>query len=167
MRLTLPALLLLAACGGSGPAQPVPLMGTAADLNALAGHWNGTYQADGGGRSGTIAFNLQAGRDTAFGDVIMVPVAWTAGGERGERAAGRVTEVTPPRALSIKFVRVAGDRVSGQLDPYHDPECGCHLLTVFEGRLEGKEFRGTYITYHEESGHKVTGTWQAKREKAP
>jgi len=166
MRPALTTLLLLAACG-SGPSQPVPLVGTAADLRALAGQWTGSYQADNGGRNGSIVFHLQAGSDTAFGDVIMVPIAWAGGGQNDGRATGRVPEVAPPRALTIRFVRVTGDRIAGQLDPYRDPECGCHLRTVFEGELKGNVLRGTYTSYHEEGGHKVTGRWRVEREKAP
>jgi hypothetical protein len=139
------------------------MVGAPEDVAALAGEWDGSYEADDGSRSGSIDFHLRAGRDTAMGDVLMVPTDWGKPLEAYERPAGAVADGTPPRSLTIRFVRVQGDEVSGRLDPYRDPVCGCRLLTTFRGRLTGNTLRGRYETYHQESGRTVTGRWQAER----
>src|SRR6266496_4333197 len=69
-----PSLLLLAACAASQ--LPVPVIGPAGDVAALAGEWAGDYSSAESGRSGSISFTLRAAGDSAFGDVVMVPAAW-------------------------------------------------------------------------------------------
>src|SRR5437660_3157130 len=63
----------LAAACAAAPQTPVPLAGTVSDLAALTGHWEGAYSSVETGRSGTISFTLTASRDSAFGDVVMIP----------------------------------------------------------------------------------------------
>ena len=134
---------------------------------ALAGEWDGTYEADDGSRGGSIDFHLKAGQDTATGDVLMVPTDWGRPVEAYDRPAGAVADGTPPRTLTIRFVRVQGGQVSGRLDPYRDPSCGCRLLTTFRGQLKDDKLAGTYETYHEEAGRTVTGKWRAERKASP
>lgn len=67
------AAVLLAGCA-SRPA-PVPVIGPRSDLSALVGDWSGEYNSPETGRSGSIAFTLKSGKDTAFGRVVMVPKA--------------------------------------------------------------------------------------------
>jgi hypothetical protein len=154
--------ILLAACH-SAPSSPVPLVGAPDDLARLAGEWDGTYEADDGSRGGSIDFHLKAGRDTALGDVLMVPTDWGRPLEAWERPAAAVADGTAPRTLMIRFVRVVGGEVSGQLEPYRDPTCGCRLLTTFRGRLVGDRIEGQYQTYHQEAARTVTGRWRVHR----
>ena len=51
---------------------PVRLEGRSSDLANLAGEWVGEYSGSQSGRSGSIIFRLAAGRDTAYGDVLMI-----------------------------------------------------------------------------------------------
>jgi hypothetical protein len=164
MRAVLPLAVcsFLLACHSS-PSQPVPILGRPGDVAAMAGEWDGTYQADDGSRGGSIDFHLRAGSDTALGDVLMIPSDWGRPVEAYDHPIGAVAEGTPPRTLTIRFVRVEGDEVSGRLDPYRDPACGCRLVTTFRGRLQGNHLRGRYESYHQESGRTVTGKWQAER----
>ncbi|HEX9610830.1 MAG TPA: hypothetical protein VF978_03000, partial [Gemmatimonadales bacterium] len=67
-------LLFLAACAASQ--TPVPVIGAATDVEALAGAWVGEYSSAASGRSGSISFTLRAHGDSAFGDVVMIPAAW-------------------------------------------------------------------------------------------
>ena len=67
-------LLLLAACATSQSA--VPVIGPAGDVSALTGEWAGDYSSNASGRSGSITFTLRAAADSAFGDVVMIPVGW-------------------------------------------------------------------------------------------
>ena len=151
----------LAACGASR--SPVPVVGAATDVSALAGEWVGDYSSMESGRSGSITFTLRAATDSAFGDVIMVPaglgrplVPW-----RGENVTGR-GQMSPSTVLTIRFVRVEQGHVSGTLDPYGDPQTGERLLTTFRGELKGNTIAGTYIT-RLPSGETQTGRWSVQR----
>jgi hypothetical protein len=160
----LSALLVVAGCAYNPPPIPVIAAAPAAAV-WLEGQWLGEYEAVPGERSGTIAFTLRAGRDTAFGDVLMVPRT-----NPGRSVAGPPgdTRATPPvraaQALSVSFVRVKDGSVSGELDPYIDPDIGCLVQTVFVGTLQpGNTLAGTFVT-RDESGYIVQrGTWRVSR----
>ena len=160
-RLTsLAAVAVLTACAGQ--ATPVPIAGTATDLRALAGEWSGEYWSAETGRSGSIVFRLNAGTDSASGDVIMSPT-------RAPRATPQepnatVTPPAAPQVLAISFVRVEGGRVSGRLGRYKDPVCGCELYTVFEGTLKGDTLEGTYSSRHSATGAVQSGQWLVRRQ---
>ena len=66
-------LLLSAAVACSANPSPVPMRGDAADVALLAGRWAGSYESAESGRHGSILFQLDAARDTAYGDVLMLP----------------------------------------------------------------------------------------------
>jgi hypothetical protein len=152
-----------AACTPARPAAvPVSAPGGSA---ALAGEWTGAYESRALGRSGSIVFRLAAGRDTAEGDVVMIP-------------RGRLTPLQPaqpgdagvlvraalvPQVLTIRLVRLEGDRVSGALDPYLDPEDGHTVFTQFEGTLRGDRLEGTFSSGVTASGGTATGTWSMRR----
>lgn len=152
----------LAACSGSQ--SPVPMVGRQADISQLAGEWLGEYSSVESGRSGTIVFTLTAGSDTASGDVVMTPQFVT----RGPAAQTGQPPTPPqtPRAITIKFVRVSGGQVSGALDPYPDPTCGCQLHTTFIGRLVGDTLSGTYRSRHIETQEIQQGRWRVVRKAA-
>lgn len=146
--------VLAAACG---PGAPVPVRG---DVAQLAGEWVGDYQSTESGRSGSITFTLEAGQDTARGDVLM-----TVAGAQNPMA-NRVDEVRdPPRTqpLRIEFVQVRRGVVSGRLEQYRDPACGCLVSTVFSGSLKGDTLSGSYRTYHQEGQRIVNGVWRVTR----
>ena len=155
-----PGLMMLAALAvGCQAAQPpVPVVG---DVAALAGEWRGEYWSTESGRRGTILFSLQAGQDTAHGEVVMYP-------SRVATPLPTPAEPEPvivhanPEPLAITFVRAGGGMVSGRLEPYRDPECGCRLTTTFTGRWETDTLAGTYVSVHE-SGRRVTGEWRVSR----
>jgi hypothetical protein len=152
----------LLACNGA-PSQPVPVVGSPTDVAAMAGEWAGFYQSDDGGRGGSIDFHLKAGSDTARGDILMVPREWGQPLEAYDRPATDPANAPSPRTLTIRFVGIRGDSVSGRLDPYRDPSCGCRVLSTFAGHLKGNSLKGRYESLHEESGRVITGKWEAKR----
>ena len=157
---------LLTAC--SAVHQPPVLMaGTARDMAALAGQWEGSYSSAATGRSGSISFTLSAGTDSAFGDVIMIPRGWGRPLQAWDRPGSAGAPGTQPRAavLTINFVRVAGGRVTGRLAPYADPESGAPLATTFEGQLADDTIEGTYTTRGAGSGIAQTGQWKVTRHK--
>lgn len=161
---TIPIVLLpltLGACAASR--SPVPLVGAATDVSALAGEWVGDYSSVESGRSGSISFTLKAATDSAFGDVVMIPAGlgrplqpW-----RGDNVTG-MGQVAPATVLTIRFVRVEAGHVSGTLDPYADPQNGQRLLTTFTGELKGNTITGSYTT-RLPSGDTQTGRWSVQR----
>jgi hypothetical protein len=150
--------LALSACTYQG--TPVPVAG---DTQLLAGDWEGTYESDQTGRSGTIAFSLKAGTDSAFGDVWMMPrrpdYPQYPSGEPGGPGGPRVL----PRPLRISFVQCSEGDVTGNLDPYEDPETQERVFTTFEGRLQGDRLKGRFYSLYQPSGVRATGTWTMTR----
>ena len=150
---------LLLACACSWRGTPVPVRG---DFSRYAGTWEGSYASVETGRSGSIVFQLVGGTDSAYGDVLMVPAHQVGNFPPGDPR--RTSAVGPaPHALRISFVRSEGDRVTGTLDVYQDPESGESLLTKFQGRLRGNEIKGTYSTLTSGTGRMVTGEWSVRR----
>lgn len=144
---------LVAACGGKSP--PVPVLGSGTDIPDLVGEWTGEYSSTESGRSGSIYFRLEAGADSAAGDILMIPE---------DRPHDHPGGVHPPSEyLSITFVGISNGRVRGMLEPYVDPGCGCRLDTRFEGRLRADTIRGTYTSRHIEGGLVQSGQWFAFR----
>jgi hypothetical protein len=142
---------------------PVPVSGDAASLRQLAGEWGGDYR--GQTRSGSIVFRLEAGADTAYGDVVMIP---------RQRRESRLPVQDPsiglptPRTvevLTIAFVRATDGGLNGRLTPYRDPECDCVLDTRFQGRIRGDVIEGTYTSTPAAGGTTQNGTWKVTRKK--
>ena len=153
---------LVVSCAVAPP--PVPLTADPGSATVLAGRWEGEYWSPGAERSGSILFELNAAGDSAVGEVLMVP----AGYDRplrpvhpGDPVTGRAPESV--RVLRIAFVRLVSDRVSGVLEPYRDPECGCVLRTTFSGGLNGDLITGAYESQHLDCGKVVTGEWRVER----
>lgn len=156
---------LVAGCGRP-PAQPIPIQGSPAEIVALAGEWDGTYESDDGARRGSIDFHLQAPKDTAFGELVMVPDGW---GRPLQSPAGRLDrrhDAGIPRSLEIRFVRVERGVVSGEVQKYYDPACDCAKITTFRGRLKGNTLRGSYRAYREQGGAPDTGDFRVDRKPA-
>jgi hypothetical protein len=162
------AALSLAGCAASNP-SPVPLVAPAADVAALAGEWTGEYSGT-SGRTGSIVLKLTAGRDTALGDIVMVPTAseqvrpqQPSGVNPGTGARDVVTRPAA-QPLTIRFVRIAGDSVSGLLDSYTAPECNCVLTTTFTGHVAGDRIDGTFRSAGDPGAAGAQeGRWTVKR----
>ena len=155
------SVLVFAGCAANQPS--VPLVGRSADIAALAGEWVGDYSSSESGRSGSITFTLRAAADSAFGDVVMIPVGW---GRPLTPWRGEMTPTATQRpqtaVLTINFVRVEQRRVSGTLAPYADPQTGERLVTTFSGELNGNTITGTYTT-RLSSGDTQAGRWTVQR----
>lgn len=153
---------LAAAC--AAPATPVPMIGPEQDIAELTGEWVGDYSSSESGRSGTIVFNLTAGSDTARGDVVMVPPGrWTWRRELNQPGTAMEHARQLSQVLAVTFVLVEGDEVSGVLDPYRDPTCGCVLRTTFIGRLRADTLDGRYTSLQRSTGEVQSGRWRAVR----
>ena len=129
----------VAACGG--PAQQVEMKGDNDDLVSLAGDWEGSYTVTESGRSGPISFDLELGRHTAQGTVLL---------------AGQ----TP---LRIEFVAVEGGTLSGKIDPYTDPSCNCQVQTEFVGTQTGDAITGSFTTTVLGQNVEQHGSWSVTR----
>jgi len=165
MRVALVGVLVLSAACALRPA-PVPVSGPVSDVQALVGQWTGEYRSLETGRSGSILFTLNAGTDTAHGDIVMV--AREPGMTYDDAVRVATVRKTANQVLTIRFVRVSGSMVTGTIDPYPDPDpnSACELLTVFRGTLSGGRISGTFRTNH--IGHDSPlqeGTWWVKRSK--
>lgn len=134
------ALLTTAACGGA--VQSIEMKGGDPDLASIAGNWQGKYEGLDTGRTGDIHFNLELGRHTADGQVFM-------GGSH-----------TP---LTIRFVAVQRDQISGEIEPYMEPSCACQVHTEFLGTVAGNEIDGTFTTKVVMTGGEMHGTWRVAR----
>lgn len=160
---TIAALALVGGCGYSPP--PVAVSGPVAELAGLNGEWWGEYRMQSpGSRTGSILFRLDAAADSATGDVMMTY-------DTEGRPAVIASDADPwrqpvPRSkqLRITFVRTSGGTVSGAIEPYADPQCGCLLNTTFIGRVEGDRVSGTWRSVAEgESAVHGHGVWSAER----
>ena len=154
------AALLVAACAANP--SPVHVVGAMSEMAVLTGQWTGEYSSFESGRSGSISFTLKAGTDTAFGDVVMVPRALAPATSEPRSAVGAIPST--PQLLSIAFVRVATNVVSGTLEPYKSPDCGCTLTTGFRGTINGNRIEGTFTTAHsDQMAPQQKGTWWVTR----
>jgi len=164
---TLAAATLLAGCA-SRP-TPVPVIGPSSDLTALVGEWSGEYTSPETGRSGSIVFNLRAGRDTAVGSVVMVPrvtnAQVTPSMEVNQPVVRTGRAQTSGELVTIRFVRVEGGHLVGTLDPDRDPDCGCQLTTTFHGAFtDAGTISGTFTSNGSSVGHVPSrGSWTVKR----
>lgn len=159
--------LTVAALGCSWRRTPVPVISDSGSITALVGEWNGDYNSSETGRSGSITFQLASEKDTAFGDVVMVPRVHAVQSAMQERSGVNPTTTrAAPEPLKIRFVRMEGGRVSGKLAPYDDPDCGCRVITTFEGTFtDSNTIAGTYETHGAGLLHQAaTGQWKVARQ---
>lgn len=159
--LRLPLLVCALAACASVPAK-TPVTGNAAAIDQLAGDWEGLYTSDETGRSGTIAFRLRAGSDTAEGDVVMTSpetMDVATSGAHQSRVSSTASEV-----LTIRFVFVSDGEVRGVLNPYRDPDCRCTLTTTFRGMVRGNVIEGSFISEGNGMHHlPARGRWRVVR----
>lgn len=147
--------LLISACVQA--ISTVPVRGSEPAVAQLAGKWEGEYSSEETGRGGSITFQLRAGADTAEGEVVMT-AAPSATARESLGHAGRSD------VLTIRFVVVHGDEVSGVLAPYPDPDCGCTLTTTFRGVILGDVIEGTFETTGAGLHHPTQrGRWRVVR----
>lgn len=157
------ALVALSACHYTP--TPVVLHASPGDVMSLAGTWEGTFLGKESARTGTITFTIEAGKDTAHGDVLLEASAQyqfvaadVASGEH--RLHSRAPEV-----LRITWVGLHSGYVEGALEPYIAPDCQCTVKTTFNGSADadGDLIKGEYVTVG--PSIRQTGTWTVRRKK--
>lgn len=162
--IALAALLLAGACASPSPQPAVPVHGQPVDLEVLAGDWWGEFTSAQTGRSGRIHFSVDPGSGLATGEVTMIPAGPDARPFRPANAADEATD-RAARPLTVRFVQIrSGDEtVTGVMEPYEDPDCGCIVSTTFVGRVGSDTIEGTFIS-HGGDGHPTTmGRWRVDR----
>ncbi|MBI4419893.1 MAG: hypothetical protein HY560_03640 [Gemmatimonadetes bacterium] len=148
---------------------PVTLVADPKGEQLLAGEWVGQYFSD-AGREGSIAFSLVPHDTTkcgghgehAHGDVLMIPRGTTQM-LRPAMNEDEGQEHPTPAVLTIELIRVTGDRVTGYLTPYRDPDTGVILSTTFEGQIVGDRITGTMTTINGKTGERLFGRWEVVR----
>jgi hypothetical protein len=92
-----------------------------------------------------------------YGQANVVPVL------RGENAIPSQKAIG--EALRIRFIRIGGNRISGTLEPYTDPDCGCTVTTTFIGSFaKTDKIEGTYTTVGNGLFHPAKGKWSVTRQ---
>jgi hypothetical protein len=165
------ALILVGACGLAPSPPPVPVQGQDEEISAFSGEWSGRYSSKATGRHGTIRFNLPENADTGYGEV---EITFSPSLEMTRQAAAADYPKAHPEELSqepctsigIRVVRIEDNLVRGTMAPYWDPDCECRANTVFEGKLEGNQVKGSFSTRRESKRQPLAvGEWRAERSK--
>ena len=133
---------LVTACGSS-----IPVKGNTTEVMSIAGHWVGEFKENDSERHGKVVFDLETGRHTGEGKV-------TAFNDLAE---------TQSQTLEIKFLKVAGDAVTGTIAPYIEPRCNCKVKTEFSGALTEDAIIGSYVMASEDGAVERRGEWSATR----
>ena len=153
--------LLAAACAYNPPV--VPLDARRGDVARLAGRWIGSYEGETSGRSGSIEFTLVEGEDHAHGDVFMIP-RHSHEPYRSWRDMEPLRESEMSQVLTIRFVALENGEITGELDPYRDPDLDCRAFTRFRGRVRGDRIAGTFETSTARTAGLSRGTWKVRRQ---
>lgn len=159
-------LALLVACASTDPA-PVPIVGDPAELALLTGEWSGRYDNPATGRTGSIVFHLP-GDGSAHGDVVMLPFPQVHQHQRQgmDMQSGAVESMTAT-VINIREVRVANGIISGELEPYPEPESGFLITTTFSGMVDGERIIGTFTMHSATRVAPTQGTWSVRRQAPP
>jgi hypothetical protein len=138
----------------------VPVVGPAPAIRQLEGEWVGEYWRGASGREGALYFELAVGEKIASGDVWM--------NLQGQGPPPRYQGSAPvanaaAKPLTIRFVWIEENFVSGTLEMYRDPVTDNILLTTFRGRVENGAIKGTFVTENKTTGAITSGDWSARR----
>ncbi|HEV8537324.1 MAG TPA: hypothetical protein VGR15_00250 [Bacteroidota bacterium] len=162
MKFALFVVTLISGCMTSSP-QVVPVLVEGGNRELLVGEWAGEYSSSSNQRSGSITFKLDQGKDTAFGDVLMIARGSNQRYFPEDYSQIPRTDPFASRVLAIKFVHVAGDSVHGLLDPYWDPDRKSTVVTTFKGKVLTNRITGTFNGYDVSTGYTFSGRWQVTR----
>ena len=140
---------------------PVRLQGDPLTIGSLNGRWVGEFWGGAGGRGGSLAFTLQAGSDSLFGDVTMID-------PRSQQARAtdpmgvHQMQMQSSHSLRMDFAWANGSSIRGTLEPYFESDCACIVTSAFFGEVDGDQITGRFVM---RSGGRVlaAGSWEMKR----
>lgn len=159
----LPVLLITLATACKSIPSPFPLAAEPTEIAAMAGEWQGEYFSPSTGRAGSIHIRITAGKDTAEGDVVMVPRGTTEPLRPAQMSEAQLTR-SLAEVLTIRFAQIDHGRVSGTLTTYRDPECGCAMYTTFTGRMTNDNtLEGTFVATSPDLRGPQRGSWKVTR----
>lgn len=138
------ALVLVAGCGSS--MQSVEVNGKKADINQLAGSWQGEL-AGASNEQANVAIAVSVNRRDAYKAMIRATI----------------DDASNPKPLKVVAFRVDSQEIAGTLAPYIDPVCMCTARTTFTGKILGDVVHGTFVTHMPTLEKKRTGTWSMLR----
>lgn len=160
-----PLLLSALAASCHSIPSPFPLAAEPTETAAMAGEWEGEYFSPSTGRAGSIHFKITPGRDTAEGDVVMIPRGTTTPLQPAEMSERQLSR-SLAEVLTIRFAKIDHGRVSGILTTYRDPECGCAMYTTFTGRMtDDNTMQGTFVATSPDLRTPQRGDWKVKRKR--
>ena len=136
--------VLMVGCGSAMWAS-VPVNGSDASLQGLAGRWEGTLEGAAADGKAVIHFNLPQGSRFAQGQVIF-----------------NANDPAKATTVPIKQVGAAEDgRIVGVIGPYLEPQRGVQVQTNLVGARQGNTISGLFTTRTigiADDGHH--GRWQ-------
>jgi hypothetical protein len=134
------------------------------DVSPLVGRWSGESVNAQTGRTGTIAFTLEAREERASGEIVLRP---SVGGDSAHVIDGAgVAAPSTRQVLRIDFVRLEGNNVVGRIEPYVNAACNCRVSSTFRGVLQGNTIEGTFEAVGtDDPSLRFTGSWKVTRVK--
>lgn len=138
--------------------------GTKIDLAQLSGTWEGNFQSTVTQRSGNITLNLSRADNKAEGSILLQyqkkHKKIQAPKPHNVKKSGAMQTKTKP--LSVEFIAIEGNKISGTVTPYKDPIfTGKTTFTTYEGILIGNRMEGTFTSRIGQNGNTYTGSWWA------
>ena len=160
------AILIVGAmfAGCTLPMRPVNIDAAPADWRSLSGTWHGEYWARAYDRHGTIALRLTASPEDASGEVLMIAdeSGWPYRRYAPTSGAAPVEPFT--ELLTIRFVRAVDAQISGDLEPYWDPDRRCQASATFRGKVDANNISGTFTSRCvDDITRIVSGRWTVHR----
>lgn len=129
---------------------------------AFAGDWTGWYEVRGSRNGGSISLKLYADSTRASGDVVQVRDPAYGYFERGSTSRGPARDTVHAHVFTIRFIRLRGAELYGELESEHDPLCACIRRLSLNGTRSGDRITGTFRSTH---GEGERGTFELTRTK--
>ncbi|HEY0673597.1 MAG TPA: hypothetical protein VGD27_15065 [Longimicrobiales bacterium] len=156
-------LLMVAACTACSSAPRwFDVIAPPPERAAFAGDWTGWYEVQGSRSGGSISLKFYADSTRASGEVVPVREAAHGYFERGRTSRGPTGDTVHAHVFTIRFIRLRGAELHGELESERDPLCACMRRLSFNGTRSGDRILGTFRSTHAEGDR---GTFELTRTK--
>ena len=140
------------------------------DVKKLAGKWEGEYTSSITQRSGGVSFDFtKTSSGHAQGRIIRTEYVTSTTKEKRRsthKTVGPQYKTVPvtktskqDTPLSIDFVGLEGDKMSGEVTPHFDPRFNATVFTTFHATVTDNRMEGAFTTRIGQNGDSYTGTW--------